>query len=76
MTTQRGDTVFVHVLDWRDRVLALPALGARVRSARMLVGGGPVAFLQSDEGVTLTLPASELPDRVIVLDTSGPRKPR
>jgi alpha-L-fucosidase len=76
VTTQRGDTVFVHVLDWQDRVLALPALGARVRSARTLQGGEPVPFLQSDEGVTLTLPASELPDRVIVLDTSGPSKPR
>jgi alpha-L-fucosidase len=76
VTTQRDDTVFVHVLDWQDRVLALPALGARVRSARMLPGGEPVPFLQSDAGLTLTLPASEAPDRVIVLDTSGPRKPR
>ena len=26
-TTQRGDTVFVHVLNWRDRQLAIPAVG-------------------------------------------------
>lgn len=76
VTTQRGDTVFVHVLNWPDRVLALPALGARIRSARMLRGGDPVPFMQSDDGVTLTLPRDETPDRVIVLETSAPRKAR
>jgi alpha-L-fucosidase len=76
VTTQRGDTVFVHVLNWADRVLALPALGSRVRNARMLRGGEPVPFLQSDDGVTLTLPRGDAPDRVIVLETSLPRKPR
>ena len=30
VTTRRGDTVFVHVLDWPDRLLALPDLGVRV----------------------------------------------
>ena len=42
VTTSRGDTVFVHVLDWADRALALPALGGRVVRARMLRGGEPV----------------------------------
>jgi alpha-L-fucosidase len=76
VTTQRGDTVFVHVLNWADRVLALTALGSRVRSARLLRGGEPVPFLQSDDGVTLTLPRDDAPDRVIVLETSPARKPR
>jgi alpha-L-fucosidase len=69
VTTQRGDTVFVHVLDWPDRVLALPALNARVLRARMLAGGERVAVAQSEAGLTLTLPAgaSDDPDRVVVL---------
>jgi alpha-L-fucosidase len=68
VTTQRGDTVFVHVLDWRDRVLALPALESRVASARMLDGGTRVDVAQSDAGVSLTLPAAgDEPDRVVVL---------
>ncbi|MGQ0642081.1 MAG: hypothetical protein ACT4P6_15135 [Gemmatimonadaceae bacterium] len=68
-TTQRGDTVFVHVLDWPDAVLALPALGGPVLSAAMLDGGAAVKFSQSDAGVTLTLPApaSDALDRVVVL---------
>jgi alpha-L-fucosidase len=69
VTTQRGDTVFVHVLDWPDRVLALPAFGGSVRSARMLVGGAAVPFTQSGAGLTLTLPPAvpDEPDRVVVI---------
>jgi alpha-L-fucosidase len=71
VTTQRGDTVFVHVLDWPDPMLALP-LDGRVRSARMLAGGAPVPFHQTPIGLTLTLPdsAADDPDRVIVLELS------
>lgn len=71
VTTQRGDTVFVHVLNWRDRQLALPPLPARVGSARMMGSGESVGFSQSPTGVVLTLPqGAESPDRVIVLITT------
>ena len=67
VTTQRGDTVFVHVLDWADARLALPALSRRVASAS-LVGGGAVRFTQDADGLTLQLPpAGDAPDRVVVL---------
>jgi alpha-L-fucosidase len=55
VTTRRGDTVFVHVLDWADRELSLPPLG-RVRAARLVAGGGAVPFRRSSSGVTLLLP--------------------
>jgi len=72
-TTRRGDTVYVHVLSWADRQLAIPALGTRVRRAYLLDGGQTVPFAESDAGVTLTLPAPqpEAYDRVVVLVTSG-----
>ena len=68
ITTQRGDSVFVHVLDWRDRVIAIPLVGLRVTRATVLGSGAAVDFEQWPDGVRLTLPdvASE-PDRVIVL---------
>jgi alpha-L-fucosidase len=77
VTTQRGDTVFVHVLDWPDRVLALPPLGARVVGGRMFATGERVEVRQSEADVALTLPerggeASD-PDRVVVL-TLGARR--
>jgi alpha-L-fucosidase len=69
VTTQRGDTVFVHVLDWADRTLALPAIGSRVQRAHMLDGGARVDVAQTETGITLTLPDAgrDDPDRVIVL---------
>jgi len=68
-TTRHGDTVFVHVLDWPDRSLSLPPLGARVLHASMLKGSQKVEVVESRDGVTLTLPPStqEEPDRVVVL---------
>ncbi|MGH7523794.1 MAG: alpha-L-fucosidase, partial [Gemmatimonadales bacterium] len=69
VTTHRGDTVFVHVLNWSDRLLAIPPLGARVIRASVFDDGAPVEFTQAAAGVTLTLPppAGDQPDRVIVL---------
>src|SRR5256714_15270295 len=69
VTTRRGDTVFVHVLNWPDRLLALPDFGARVVGATTLKDGARVAVSQADGGLTLTLPpaATDEPDRVVVL---------
>jgi alpha-L-fucosidase len=74
-TTHRGDIVFVHVLDWRDRLLAIPLVGLRVTRATMLSTGAAVDFSQTADGVRLTLPNDDAaePDRVIVLRTSGSR---
>jgi alpha-L-fucosidase len=61
--------VFVHVLDWPDRELSLPALGARVVRARMLAGGAAVPVRESADGITLTIaPAPDEPDRVVLLE--------
>jgi alpha-L-fucosidase len=75
VTTRRGDTVFVHVLRWPDRTLALPPLEARIRRARVLVGGAAVPFTQSEAGVTLMLPPATAgePDRVVVLEMTRSR---
>jgi alpha-L-fucosidase len=71
VTTQRGDSVFVHVLDWPDRVLSIPFIGSRVLSASMLGTGASVSVSQTDISVMLSLPSSAAtePDRVIVLRT-------
>jgi alpha-L-fucosidase len=68
-TTQRGDTVFVHVLDWADPQLSLPPLGGRVLRATALRTGVAVPTAESPSGVTLTLPQAVEGehDRVVVL---------
>jgi alpha-L-fucosidase len=68
-TTQRGDTVFVHVLNPRDSLISLPIAGERVVSATMLVGGATVQVVPTPIGITLVPPAAQADevDRVIVL---------
>ena len=69
VTTQRADTVYVHVLDWTDPELALPSLPHPVGAASLLENGAPVSFIERDGGVTLRLPPRdpEAVDQVIVL---------
>jgi alpha-L-fucosidase len=70
VTTQNGDRVYVHVLDWADPELTLPALPRPVQSARLLVGGARVPVRESPQGVTLTLPARAVGevDQIVVLE--------
>lgn len=69
VTTQKGDTVFVHLLEGTDRVVALPALSRRVARAFLLDGGAAVTVASTAESVTLTLPRRDVaaPDQVVAL---------
>jgi alpha-L-fucosidase len=73
VTTHRGDTVFVHVLNWPDRVLALPDFGARVTSARAFPSGAAVRYTQSGAGTTIELPPApdDSPDQVVTLTVAA-----
>jgi alpha-L-fucosidase len=72
VTTQKGDRVYVHVLDAVDPSLLLPPLPSAVRSATLLDGGQPIAFKTSDAGMVLTLPKDLDPiDTIVVLQLQG-----
>jgi len=58
VTTRKGDTVYVHVLDWPDETLALPRLGGKVATARFVKDGGRAAFAEDAGGVRVTIPAA------------------
>jgi alpha-L-fucosidase len=70
VTTRKGNTVYVHVLEWPDTSLLLPPLPSAVRSARLLDGGAAVAVKSGDFGVVLTLPrdGADPLDTVVVLE--------
>ncbi|HJQ21844.1 MAG TPA: hypothetical protein VJ867_15985, partial [Gemmatimonadaceae bacterium] len=71
-TTRRGDSVFVHVLDWPDRALALPIPASRIKTATDWKTGARVALTSSPAGVTLSLPprARDDFDQNVVLVTA------
>jgi alpha-L-fucosidase len=70
VTTQRGSTVYVHVLDWNQPVLALAGLPRRILEARLLRDGSLVEFSVASGGLVLKLPERQPgeADRVIVLE--------
>jgi alpha-L-fucosidase len=70
VTTQRGSTIYVHVLDWNQPVLALAGMPRPVRSARLLRDGSSVEFSAVKGGLVLRLPEAQPDevDRVVVLE--------
>ncbi|MBL8179339.1 MAG: alpha-L-fucosidase [Bryobacterales bacterium] len=72
VTTQKGKTVYAHVLDWPDPLLVIPSFGKSLKSARMLVGGTSVPVKPVDGGWLLTLPASgrDGMDTVVAMETA------
>jgi alpha-L-fucosidase len=75
VTTQRGSTVYVHVLDWNQPVLALSGMPRPVRGARLLRDGSSVEFSTVKGGLVLKLPEvqAEEVDRVMVLELEHDR---
>ncbi|HUC54816.1 MAG TPA: alpha-L-fucosidase [Candidatus Cybelea sp.] len=75
VTTQRGSTVYVHVLDWNQPVLALAGMPRPVHLARLLRDGSSVEFTPVKGGLVLKIPEPqpEEVDRVIVLELEAPK---
>ncbi len=69
VTTQKGDTLYLHILHGVDQVIALPPLPRRVVKAMLLDGGAPVSVTTTQNAVTLTLPqrAAASPDQVVAI---------
>jgi alpha-L-fucosidase len=70
VTTQRGSTVYVHVLDCNQPLLALGGIPRSVRSAKLLRDGSRVEVSVVKGGLVLKLPEAqpEEVDRVIELE--------
>ncbi|MEZ5400935.1 MAG: alpha-L-fucosidase [Bryobacteraceae bacterium] len=67
VTTQTADRVYVHVLEWRDELLAIPDLGP-VKNARLLGSGAKVDLKKVDGGMLLRLPRRDEVDTIVVVD--------
>jgi alpha-L-fucosidase len=72
-TTRKGNTVYVHVLNWPDQVLALPAMPSKVRTAKFLKDGSPAQFAENEFGLLLKIPAGARDeyDTVVALELAS-----
>ena len=69
VTTQKGNTLFVHILNLKDKGLFLPITDRKIKQATLFKNGEKVRFQQDKEGVLLRL--AEVPtdiDYVVRLD--------
>lgn len=62
VTTQKGDKLYVHVLEWSDRSLFLPLPDKQVRKAVLFKNQKPVRYIKSKYGVLLEF--DEIPREV------------
>jgi len=70
VTTKKGSTVYVHVLNWQDPSLLVPSVGGPVKSARYVKTGAKADVRNVAEGVILTIPPAAVDpyDTVIALE--------
>ena len=73
VTTQEGNKVYVHILDWPDPVLLLPGLPKSVAAAYTLNGHSKVETATNEYGLLLKLPAhaADSYDTIIVLELAN-----
>lgn len=53
VTTQKGNRVYVHILNWQDESFMLPKLSKRIGSVKMFLDKTPIKFHESEFGVSL-----------------------
>ena len=75
VTTSKQNRIYLHLLDWSDRLLTVPPVDAKVVRAYRLLDQTPVGVRVDPSGLVITLPAraAETVDEVIVLETQPPR---
>jgi alpha-L-fucosidase len=70
VTTQSGNKVYVHLLDWYDESITIPSWGKKVKSAKLFSLKTPVKFSQNEFGITMKVNKANLDevDTVIELE--------
>ncbi len=72
-STRKGNTVYLHVFAFEGEELKLPAVPAKVQSARVLTGG-KAGLKQDETAITLTVPKADQDpiDTLIALELDRP----
>jgi alpha-L-fucosidase len=60
VSTQKGNKVYIHILDWQDESLVIPSWGKKIKSAKLFKDKSAVKFVENDFGITLKIPKAKL----------------
>lgn len=56
VTTQKGNKIYLHILDWPDESLVLPSIPKQIKTAKFLKDGSRVEFTQNKYGFLIKIP--------------------
>ncbi len=68
ITTQKGNKVYVHILDWYDESLVIPSWGKKIKSAKLFSDKTPVKFIENEFGITLKIPKAKFDELDTVVE--------
>lgn len=70
VSTQKENAIYIHLLDWTDPALVLPALPQKIKKANVYGSGEQVSIDQNNERIILDFPAKHpsVVDMVIQLE--------
>src|SRR5262245_65420764 len=68
VTTQKGNKIYVHILDWQDPAFLLPRLQRKIASGHFLKDGSKAQYNESDLGVWVTITDSAEAEYATILD--------
>ncbi len=73
VSTRQGNTIFLHICEWTDDTLTLPAIPAKVLRSHVL-GGGIAEVRQTAEGLQVSVPAADRQsiDTIVALELDRP----
>jgi alpha-L-fucosidase len=60
VTTQKGNKVYVHILNWQDETFTLPKLARKISSAKLFSDKSVLKFQENDFGINLLIPKSKM----------------
>ena len=72
-STRKGNTIYLHIVQWSGDALRLPAIPAKIIGSRML-GGGKATVRQTDGGIEISVAEKDRgpADTVIALELDSP----
>ncbi|NMB71624.1 MAG: alpha-L-fucosidase, partial [Bacteroidales bacterium] len=68
VSTQKGNTIYLHIFDYQDPLIALPPIAPKIVSVRAFGSGKEIPFKQTADGVVLTLSALEKTPPVTIVE--------
>jgi alpha-L-fucosidase len=73
VSTRKGNTIYLHILNWTGDTLALPAIPAKIIRSTSLTGGN-VTVRQTDNGIEVYFPPTDRQeiDNIVAMELDRP----